>query len=308
MSNFKKLIFAPLFIVAFAILCYQLNPLLTSTDLILSLDLTPLLALAGLLILSSFLFILFTALAQDWKLAGGVIMASGIIPVIFLPGNLSLYMAVGTILSLVLIFALLLNKLKSYINFQPTALLTPLIKNLATLLSLAIAVVYFLSIGQVIEQKGVRVFDPLVESTTSLINRLGSTGNNPGNSGQTADQQLNNLRNNPALLKKYGIDPGTLDNPVFRDEVLNGFNNQAAGNSTIIRSDSARGLLGPMLEPYLNFLAPILAVLVFFSFTSFIWLFGLFIPPLLWITFLVMKNTGFIKFQTEMREVKKLVV
>lgn len=63
-----------------------------------------------------------------------------------------------------------------------------------------------------------------------------------------------------------------------------------------------------LIKPYLNFIPAVLALLLFISLQSIASVINLLLHPLLWIIFYVLEKTGFIKFTTEMRPVKKMVM
>ena len=63
-----------------------------------------------------------------------------------------------------------------------------------------------------------------------------------------------------------------------------------------------------VIKPYLGFVPTALAVLLFITLESIVSFLTIFIYPLLWLTFYVLEKTGFVKFTTEMRPVKKMVV
>lgn len=62
------------------------------------------------------------------------------------------------------------------------------------------------------------------------------------------------------------------------------------------------------LKPYQNLIPAFLTILLFLTLQTLSSIINLFIYPLLWITFHLLENTGIIKFTTEMRAVKKMVV
>lgn len=63
-----------------------------------------------------------------------------------------------------------------------------------------------------------------------------------------------------------------------------------------------------LIKPYSSFIPAFLAVLLFLTLQSLTSLINLLIYPLLWITFYILEKSGFVHFETETREVKKLVV
>lgn len=62
------------------------------------------------------------------------------------------------------------------------------------------------------------------------------------------------------------------------------------------------------IKPYLGFVPSLLAIVLFFTLQSLTSLINLANLPLLWITFYILEKSGFIKFTTEMRPVKKMII
>lgn len=63
-----------------------------------------------------------------------------------------------------------------------------------------------------------------------------------------------------------------------------------------------------LIKPYLGLIPAVVAALLFFTLQALTSLVSLLIYPLLWLIFLILEKIGFVKFTTEMREVKKMVV
>lgn len=299
----KKLIFAPFFLIVFAILIYQLNPLLKSYDFIFSLSLYTLIQLIilGLLILvTSLLFVLFATIALNWKITLPVGILAAVIPIIFLKADLAIVFFVGTLVSLFLIYVILENSLKTYTTFNPVSLFSPSIRHLSGFLILVICISYFLSIRSVIEQNGFQIPDSLIDTALNL------TSQNQSKQTQTlttqsslSQEQIDLLRKNPDLLRQSGLDPKILDS-------LNSPNSSNIPNDLI--KQTVKDQLQNVIKPYLGFVPVTLAVILFFLLQSITSILNLLISPLLWITFYILEKTGFIKFTTETRSVKKMLV
>lgn len=256
MAIIKKLTFAPLFLIAFALLIFQLSPVFKSADFIFSLSLETLIQLlliSSLIILSSLFFVLFISLAQDWKLVLPVGVGAAILPVIFLKETITIILAVAFLVSFLISFLGIENVLKNYLNFQPNLLFGPSIKHLSSLLILVIAITYFLAISKVITQNGLQIPDSLIDTALKV------------------SQQDSSVINN-------------LIHQTVKDQI------QA------------------FLKPYSGFIPIVLAVLLFLTLQSLVSVINIFIYPLLWLIFLILEKSGFLKFTTEMRPVKKMVV
>lgn len=267
MNFVKKLIFAPLFLIVFALLIYQLNFLLVSYDLIFSLSTATLIQLITISVLfstSCLSFVLFVTLASEWKIILPVGIIASAVPLIFIPSSLALIFAVAVLVSFLLTSLNLDSTLKSYLTFKPFALLGPSIRHLSTLLILSFCLIYFLSVSKAVAQNGFQIPDSLIDTALKMSPQAPSV--------QTEQVSLApNLAND--LIKK-----------TVKDQVQN------------------------FIKPYMSFIPALLAVLLFLTFQSLVSLLNLFIYPLLWIIFLILEKTGFVKFELEQRPVKKLVV
>lgn len=250
----KKLIFAPFFLTAFGLLIYQINPLLKSYDFIFSLSINSfisLITLSAFISISSLIFVLFSGFSLDWKFIVPVGILASLFPVIFLNQALGLVFAAGVLISLLLTFITLENSMKTYLTFQPGAILGPSIRYLSSFLILAISITYFLSINKIVQEQGFQIPDSLIDTALKFT-----------------DQELINN-----LVKQ-----------TVKNQVQN------------------------FLNPYLGFIPAVLAILLFFTLQSLTSILRLLIYPLLWVVFYVLEKTGFIKFTTETREVKKMVI
>ena len=273
----KKLILAPSFLIIFAILISQLNPLLKSYEFIFSLSLDTfiqLIVLSGLILLSSFSLVLFTALAFDWKIVLPVGLSGSLIPMIFVSQTLGLILSVGFLAVFLIIYLGVENTLKNYLTFEPNSLFGPPIRHLASLLILVVSLTYFLSISQVIQKQGFEIPDSLIESSLKLISQ----------------PQPEKTQNSPQ--PKLQIPPEQPPGDLLSDTVKQAIKDQ----------------LQNVLKPYLGIIPAILAVLLFLMLQSLMSILNLMIHPVIWIMFYILEKSGFIKFTEEMREVRKMVV
>ena len=319
MPNLKKLIFAPFFIIVFAILIWQLPDHLNSYDLILSFSLNNILvliSLSALILFTSLLFVLFAALANDWKLIIPAAILSAIIPMFFLNQAMGLIMAVSILASLLIIYVSLENSLKTYVNFAPAPLFGPSIRHLSTLLIIIISFTYFLLINQKIQTEGFQIPDQLIDESLKLIpqprfNRgqqqlpVTQAPQTTATQPSITPEQLELLRQDPELLEQYGLDPSVLDTISIPQNQEN-IQPQSVLNETI--KQTVKDQFQTIVDPYVNFIPAVLGLLLFLvllSITSFL---TILIYPLLWITFYSLEKSGFVKFVVETRSVKKMVV
>ncbi|MBI2039585.1 hypothetical protein HYT18_00755 [Candidatus Microgenomates bacterium] len=312
MTVVKKLIFAPLFIISFAILIWQLPSFLNSYDLLLSFSLNTLLqllTLSSLILLTAMLFVLFASLAFDWKFVIPVGLITSPIPMLFLPPDLAIILGVAMLASLLIIYVSLENTLNSYVNFEPSALFGPSIRHLSTLLILILCLIYFLSVNQKVQKEGFQIPDALIDEALKFVPQkelqTPQTQQTSTTEASITPEQLELLKKNPDLLRQYGLDPKILDTINLPQSTQENTQPQPVLNETI--KQAVKDQLQTIIDPYINFIPAVLAVLLFFvliSITSFL---TIFIYPLLWILFKILERTGFIKFTTEMRSVKKMV-
>lgn len=171
MTQVKKLIFAPIFLIIFAFLLYQLVPFLKSYDLIFSITsetLIQLIIISLLFCLSSYFFVLFASLAGDLKISLIFGVFAVLLSLLFLDFSLALVFMVATIISIVVVSINLNAILQSYLNFKPAEVLGSSIKLLAMLLILSFCVVYFLSMNKIIARNGFQIPDSLIDTALKL--------------------------------------------------------------------------------------------------------------------------------------------
>lgn len=306
MLTLKKLTFAPFFLIVFTILIYQLNPLLKTYNFIFSLSintLTQFVVVAVLFSLSSLLFCIFVSLTLDWKFILAPAILSSLMPLLFLETSLAIILSVTILVSLFLTYLNLTSTLKSYLTFQPSSLLGPSIRHLSGFLILFFCLVYFLSLNKIIVQNGFQIPDSLIDTALNFAGQ--SESSLPDNSPQIniPKEQLDFLKQNPDLLKQYGLDPSTLDSLGQPDTKQL---NTPLANDLI--KQTVKEQINNFLKPYLGFMPAALAIMLFLTLQSLTSIINLLIYPLLWIIFYALEKTGFIKFTVEQRPVKKMVI
>lgn len=305
----KKLIFAPLFLVIFGLLLNQIKPDLESYDLVFSLTLANLfrfLLFALLTLLSAFTFILFASFAFDLKIVVPVIILASLLPFIFFPQSLSIVFLVGIAVALFLIYLTLENTLKTYVTFSPSSILGPPIRNLSFLLIIVLSLAYYLSINSLIQKNGFQIPDSLIESSLQFIPKsvIPQQPEAEQPKIQISKEQIELLRENPKLLEQYGLDPGFLDTI---DQTNGGPKTVPQITEELLRQ-TLKDQLDKVIKPYINFIPIILAFLLFITLLSFTSFLNIFIYPFLELIFYILEKIGFVKFTTEMRPVKKMVV
>lgn len=316
MLIFKKLVFSLPFLAAFGAFTLQLAPFLQNSNFMLSLDpdtLVQTLLLLIFLLFSGLFFVIFSALAQDIRFILPVALIASLIPFFYLTPPLNLLLSGSLFLIFVLSFFILQRKLDNYLTFQAVSLLVPNIRQVITFIIIAASFAFYFSAQQEITANGFKLPSSLLDLTLNQIN--------VGADQQGLDQELNNLssltqeitpqqlqllKENPDVLRKYGIDPKIVDQLANQEPpVLN----RSAGVS-------GNQLLKPMVEqqfqgiikPYLQFIPAILALLFFFTLQSLASFSSLSLSLMTWLIFLVLEKIGFTKYEIESREVNKLVV
>ena len=295
----KKLTFAPFFLLIFFLLIFNLRPLFGSYDFVFSLSTENLIALiifSVLICATSLTFILFASLCLDWIIILPMAIAASLLPILFFDIQLGLIFAVANFAILILTFTSLENTMKSYLTFKPFAILSPSIRLLSTLLIMVICVIYFFSINKTISEKGFQIPDSLIDAAINLSSS--PTPSLP----QIPKEQIKYLKQNPDLLKQYGLDPSVLDS---LDQKPADQNNNLTNQ---LIKQTVKDQVQSFLKPYLGFIPAVLAALLFLTFQGITSLVNLLIHPLLWIIFFILEKTGFIKFIEETRIVKKMVV
>lgn len=265
----KKLIFAPLFLISFALLVLNLNNLFGSYDFIFSFSIESLISLLIICVLLTFsgvFFALFISFSQELIFILPVISLAAIIPLFIIKPPLGIVIIIGTIITLLFTYFILSDGLKKYLTFSPKSIFSPSIKLMAQLLLLTISLSYFLSINQAITKDGFQIPDAILDTA----------------------------------LKQAGLDPKILDT---LDKPTKGKNITQELTKSLVKAQFEQ-----TIKPYTNIIPIILTALLFITLMSLNSLVGFFISPLLWIIFLILEKSGFVKFQEEMRPVKKMVI
>lgn len=131
-------------------------------------------------------------------------------------------------------------------------------------------------------------------------------------------EQVELLKQNPDVLEQFGLKSSDVDQFVQADQPENKSANRSAvktapavsGNLNLkdmIKSQISNSL-DEMTKPYL-FAIPFILSFLFYSIASFyLWVFSLFLSPVILLLFSILEKTGFIKFTNETRVVKKIII
>lgn len=262
--------------------------------------------IALVIMLSSLSYCLYVSFTQDVKYYLALAVSGSFTPFIFLKPDLALIACIGFLMSLSVAYFNLLGSLKTYVNFQPVNLLSSPVKTLSTLFLLSLTIVFYFHSNSIIQRDGFKIPETIIDWAINLSMQ----GANIPVKGEkylaqlpTLNQeQINLLKENPEVLKQYGLNPEDLDQ-------LDNISPQLPGADLkgLLKTQIADSLDG-MLKPYL-FAIPVLLAFLFYSLVSFaLWIFSVFLSPTILLIFYIFEKTGFLKFEKEIREVKKMVV
>lgn len=296
----KSLPFGVIFLLSLTFFIYQLSPLLKSTDLLFSLNISSLSVIfsaSAVLVFSCYLFVVFAALARGWQIVLPFILVSSFPSLILLPAPANIIMMIGLVLVQLTVYFSLFNKLKKYLTFEPAVLFSPSIKSLTSLILLLSTIAFFTITFQDIAKNGFQLPDSLIDAALKFTPQSNlQTDQTPQIS--IPPQQLQALKQNPALLKQYGLDPSVLDNLGSGKPV----------DSSQLIKETVKSQLNGLVKPYQNYIALLLALIFYSTFAFATWILSLFVSPLVLLTFYLLEKSGYIKFEKELREVKKMVV
>jgi len=328
----KKLIFAPFFLIFITttlffyqkILAQYLNVFFGNYGGLYEFTL-----LAAPLLFASLAYCLFITFTQDFKYALILAVLTAFIPFAFLDFNLSIIIGVGLLMSLITSYFNLQINLKNYINFQPTTLLNSPTRMLNTFLLLTLSAGFYLNANMIIQKEGFKIPDSLIDWAVNL-STSSQMYNFKGDKRYLAQvltqEQIELLKQNPQLLKQYGVKPEDLDSlntlptssktsapaPQVKQTEQDSPKNESlslpSGNLKDVLKKQIGGMVDQALKPYL-FAIPILLAFMFYSLASLIlWVLSFLIVPLLSALFYIFEKSGFVKYEKEMREVKKIVI
>lgn len=227
-------------------------------------------------------------------------LISSAIPFLIFSYPASLLLATGLLISFVVSYLLLSQKLKTYLNFSPIQLFVNPIKQLGKILILAVSITYFFIVSVDTKQNGFSIPDSLIDSTLKLIPQYQAPSQNNAPNLKLSKEQIELLKKNPELLKQSGIDPKIL-------ETLDQTSQNQNQNVDVVK-EAVKGQIQSFIDPYIQFIPAVLALLLFATFSFLFSLISIMAYPLVWIIFYILEKTKFITFEVETREVKKMVV
>lgn len=332
MPSLKKFIFAFPFLIFLFLACMMFFPLSQNYLMIFEFNLGAIsnfLMFSGSLILASLCFVICVVLANELKYILPISVLGSVVPLLLVLTEsdklvLGIILAGGFLICFLGSFFLVRNKLNTYLNFQPGTLFSSNVKNLAIFLSLILSLGYYLVVNQAIQKNGFEIPDHILDAGLNVINIQsietvpvkGFRAENPRLIAQNlpgvTPEQLEFLQSNPQLLEQYGVDPS----------VINNLNTAPPSAGTSARTNNFTSptlsdqMLKPlikkqfenMLNPYTDFIPIILAALFFVLIYSIISLLMILVPLVIWLVFIILEKSGFIRYTTETREIKKMIV
>jgi hypothetical protein len=331
MQLFKKLFFAFPFLIFFFLMLLAFKPLIEKYyQIFFSFDLQSLfvfIILTALVVLSSIFYVTFIVISQKWEYVIPTIVIASLMPILIVPINLGIVLMLGFLIVLSLIYYQIIFKLKSYINFDPKTLLSPFIKSLNLLIILVITVTLFFYLNTEVKNNGFKLPDSVfnmalkismsgLKQQASIISspstKVGNQTTNKSQSFSLTKEQLDLLKQNPELLKQYGIDPSVLNDPALLSSVKVGETQNSEIGMVEPNNDLMKIILKDqfqkIIQPYMKFIPLFLIMLFFFSITFFLSIISLIVTPFVALLFNLLKQTGFVKYEQVMTPVDKLIV
>src|SRR5258708_7124885 len=269
MALFKKLLFGLLYLVTFFLVLTQAKSLLKSTDIVFDFSQGTLIALGvfiGLILLSSLFFVIFITLSQDFKTIALILIISNLACFILFNNPENIILSLGFVSVGGLTYVLLDNKLKTYLTFQSTVLLTSPTLNFARLFILLFSLLFFFTLTTSLASKPFEIPDKVLDLALKLTPQSLDL-NSSQNPNLTKGQKLS-----PELLKQAGIDQTALNNANLSQLT-------ELPKETLKKALQAQ--LAQIIEPYQSIMPLILAFLLFVSLTSLASLIGILISTLL---------------------------
>lgn len=330
MPILKKLVFIPLALVLFATSIFYYQQILSQYLDIFFKPYGGLIEfgiLAVLILLTSLSWIIFMSFSQSFKFLIIPLLISAVIPFLLFQSNIGLVIGTVYALGLLTTFFNLQTNLKTYINFKPSELLVPAIKLLNTFTLISFSLGYYFYVNTIIQTQGFKLPESLIDWAIDLSLQSQVQNQNPPVLGKkylaqipTLNQeQIDLLKQNPQILEAYGLDANDLDEFVAGTTPVNqpvSPNQNAVSITPTLPGANLKDILKAqitdsiesMLKPY-HYAIPVILAFMFYSLSSLIlWLLSFFLSPIISLIFLIFDKSGFVTYQKEMREVKKMVV
>ncbi|MFA5932558.1 MAG: hypothetical protein WCV81_05105 [Microgenomates group bacterium] len=313
MVYLKKLIFAIPFLLSIVVFYIQAEPIVKDPTLLFSFDFNLLLQLiyfAVSITATSYFFITFASLTSDWKIVAPISFIGSSLVLLFIQPPEAYYLGIGLFLTFCAIFAQLLNKLtKDPTSFHTSDHINKPAKQLVTIIVLITSVIVYLSVTTSSQQMVSKMIDSVVNLSTDFVKNQQLTPQSEDNTQTSlpslSSDQIALLKQNPDLLKQYGLDPSILNQ-------LDTTNKKTPVTAQSIAAEAAKPMITQqitdMIQPCLPFMPFIIAFIFYLNFQFFTSITTLVLSPLIYLLFYILEKIGFIKFEITTRQVKKLVV
>lgn len=324
MHVIKKYVFLPLAVLALAGFIFFYLPFVNNPMLMFSFgyDILQQTILAVVMILLfSMLFSIYTMLANEPKFAVPGLILLGIVPFLLLEPISAVIAATGLFIVMAFTYFGLRRAMQTYVTFNPTAILLPLISSLSTLTLIVFTIPYYLSAQTFIQKKGIVIPEQILDVAISAATQnkdqtlvVDSQVDQPqlGTLPTLTKEQIETLKTRPDVLAQFGLSEKDLD-MVMQTQTKQ---SQAGASPQEIQQYSTNEIvkaslkkqMDNMLQPYKPMIPLVLALLFYVSLQTLASLGKILLNPLIWALFIILEKTKFITFTTETREVKKLVV
>lgn len=284
MSYFKKLIFGLPFILATFAFGSQAAMFFKDFLILFSFDMNLLFQLiffAITIVATAYLFLVFANLASDWVLVLPLALLSSIAVFFLTVAPISYFLAGGLFVAFCLSSALLFNKIKKDpTSFHTSSYIIKPSGQLITLIILITSATLYFSVSTNKEQVVQKLVDSVVNFSTDL------------------------LKQDPQLLKQFGLDTSVLNQFDTTNSTAAILQNAAVEATKPVITKQVTDLI----TPYLFIIPYLIAFIFYLNFQFFTSIISLLFYPIIYLLFWILEKVGFIHFETETREVKKLIV
>lgn len=314
MILFKKLIFALPFLIFYCAFLLVINPFLNNSNLLFSLEFQTLIQISlieAFLLYTAIYFTIFVSFATNWKIVVSIVIVACLFPLLLVNPPLKVIITLGSLFSFMLTYLLLNKKLSNYITFHARTLLAPSIKHLITLLALTISFGFYLTTNSNISRNGFKLPDSLLDDSlkfaTPQLSKENQTQLSLANHLQISQEELQLLKQNPESLTQFGLDPSII-NTLDQTTLFESNKNSGVVNQNTVIKSIVQKQVEDLTKPYQHYIPFILALIFFITLQSYASLLSIILPLHLWLIFFILEKLGFIRYQIETREVKKLIV
>lgn len=246
--------------------------------------------------LSGLLFAVSVVMSKEKLIDIGVIVVGGILPLAML-GVSGIILGVIILSGEILTLMMIRRSLKSYLTFSASNILMPGVRSLAMVILVGMSIIYGVNLQIEVNKNGFRLPDGIVDSAIKLS----------GGDTNSSTSVMDSLSQNSGLLAQFGVSQEQLKtvDPKIIEQFL-GSNKQISQQSVI--KDAINKQVASAVAPVLPYMGMMMGGLFLISMLGIIGLIYPLLGGLTWGLFILMERIGLIRFEKEMREVRKLVV